>query len=538
MTEVFKFFADQPILLVFLLVGLGMAFGSVKFRGVTLGAAAVLFTGIAFSAIAAALGVHAAVPHLIGILGLTLFAFGIGNNSGLTFFASLRTATGPILGLVGLFIAAAVIAGGLGMHLLGLDPSTVAGTFAGATTNTPALAAAGEVTGDEPTATIGYAVAYLFGVIGMIIAATVTLRDSANDSDAVAPVTHANVVVERDDELMLNDFLTPYGGDVQISRYQRADSDVQTIPEYQDRLRPGDMLTLVGSAEHLEDAVRRLGHRSERSLRSDRRQLDFRRITISQHALAGKTIAELDKVLAERWNARISRVRRADSDMVALEEFVVELGDRVRVVAPTENMKNISHYLGDSSKGLTDINPVALGLGLAIGVILGEIAVPMPGGGSFALGSAAGVLIVGLIMGRVGRIGPVVTALPHSANTVLSELGLLLFLAQAGTNAGGQIAGAFTGGDWWKILLLGVVITTFMAVGIIVVMRSAFGFGATKTSGVLGGAQTQPAVLAFANGRTNADPRVSLGYALVYPVAMIAKILTAHFLGMVLLMFV
>ena len=114
---------------------------------------------------------------------------------------------------------------------------------------------------------------------------------------------------------------------------------------------------------------------------------------------------------------------------------------------------------------------------------------------------------------------------------MLSELGLLLFLAQAGTNAGGQIANAFTSGTWIQILVLGMLITTVMAVGLYVVMRKLFKMGGTQLSGVLGGAQTQPAVLAFANGRTNSDPRVALGYALVYPVAMIGKILVATILG-------
>ncbi|WP_296132663.1 hypothetical protein [uncultured Corynebacterium sp.] len=184
--------------------------------------------------------------------------------------------------------------------------------------------------------------------------------------------------------------------------------------------------------------------------------------------------------------------------------------------------------MGDSSQGLTDINPVSLGLGLAVGIFVGHIDIPLPGGSSFNLGAAAGVLIVALVMARIGRIGSTVTALPHSANTVLAELGLLLFLAQAGTNAGGEIAGAFSGGSWWKILVLGALITTVVAAGFAVVLRRVLRVGATKTAGALAGAQTQPAVLAFANNRTNTDQRVALGYAMVYPAAMIVKILITH----------
>lgn len=274
------------------------------------------------------------------------------------------------------------------------------------------------------------------------------------------------------------------------------------------------------------------GRESPQILDDDRHDLDFRRITISQHQLAGKTIAQVNNALNDRWGARISRIRRGDEDQVANPEFLVELGDRVRVVGPAGHLKAISKYLGDSSHGLTDINPVALGLGLALGILLGHIDIPLPGEATLNLGAAAGVLLVALVMGRIGRIGKMITALPHSANTVLADLGLLLFLAQAGTNAGGQIAGAFSSGAWWKILLLGMLVTTIVAVGIALVMHRMLGNGATKTVGILAGAQTQPAILAFVNNRTAADTRVTLGYTLVYPAAMISKILITHGLAL------
>jgi len=207
------------------------------------------------------------------------------------------------------------------------------------------------------------------------------------------------------------------------------------------------------------------------------------------------------------------------------------MGDRVRVVAPTAKMAEISKLFGDSTKGMTSINPVALGIGMVLGILLGSIQIPLGGGDTFSIGSAAGTLIVGLIMGRVGRIGTAVTALPYTACMVMSELGLLIFLAHAGTNAGGQIMTAFTSGEWTKILFLGVIITLVVAAGLYFSMRYIGKMGGTKLAGALGGTQTQPAVLAFANGRTGDDPRVAMGYAMVYPVAMIVKIFVAQILG-------
>ena len=217
--------------------------------------------------------------------------------------------------------------------------------------------------------------------------------------------------------------------------------------------------------------------------------------------------------------------------MVAEPGLILQQGDRVRVVAPTSKMVAITKFFGDSARGLSDLNPIALGLGMALGIAIGELPILTPSGEYFSIGSAAGTLIVGLVFGRLGRIGPLVTALPFTACQVLSEFGLLVFLAQAGANAGGQIANAFTSGDWIRIFILGFVITTILAVGTYVIMRWIFKMGGTQLSGFLGGLQTQPAVLAFANGRTNSDPRVALGYALIYPVAMVGKIFVAQILG-------
>lgn len=531
MSDVLQFLADQPLMTLFILIGLGMALGNIKVKGVGLGAAAVLFLAIGLAALGAAHGIEIATPHIVGTLGLVLFAFAIGNNAGGTFFQSLRQATGPIVTMVFLFIVAAAAAYLVGTRLFNMDVALVAGTFSGAVTNTPALAAASESSGDPGTATVGYAVAYLFGVIGMIIAANAALRNSAHDTDTPSPVGHETVRVDRDDLPTVGAIMQRTGSTVEFSRIRRGERGPIWIPSSVEQLHPGDLVTVVGEDSDVQTVIDELGHRSTHSLREDRSLLDFRRITVSEPSHVGRTVKEMDEMLEERWGAKISRIRRGDQDMLAIPGLMMEMGDRVRVVGPTNKLKEISAWLGDSSKGLTDINPVALGMGLGLGILLGTIKIPVPGGGNFALGAAAGVLIVGLIMGRLGRVGTVVTALPKTANLVISELGLLVFLAQAGTNAGGQISEAFKGDSWWKILLLGMLVTSIMAVGLYIAMRRVFGMGGTRLSGVLAGSQTQPAVLAFANARTGSDPRVALGYALVYPVAMVAKILVAHVLG-------
>lgn len=529
MTTVFTFLAHQPILTLFVLVGVGMAFGHIKIKGVGLGAAAVLFLAIAISAGAQASNIEVRVPHELGILGLAIFAFAIGITSGASFFHNLKTALGPILATVALYVVAAGAAYGVGRYAFDMPISMIAGTFAGATTNTPALAAAGDASGDPASATVGYAVAYLFGVVGMMVAALAALAYGKRDADTPSPLANRTIRVERSDNPLIGDLYETFGHKVTFSRIRRGETGPISRPSMSDTLDKDDLVTVVGPREIVARVATELGHSSSHSLMQDRSYLDFRRITVSDPKLAGRTIASLE--LSNKFSATISRVRRGDIDMVGEPGLVLQQGDRVRVVAPTSKMKEITKFFGDSARGLSDINPVALGLGMAFGVLLGELKIFTPSGDYFSIGSAAGTLLVGLIFGRIGRIGRVVTAIPFTAASVLSEFGLLVFLAQAGTNAGGQIAAAFTGGQWWKILVLGILVTSIMGAGLYVVMRWIFKMGGTQLAGFLGGSQTQPAVLAFANSRTNADPRVALGYALIYPVAMIAKILTAQILG-------
>lgn len=215
--------------------------------------------------------------------------------------------------------------------------------------------------------------------------------------------------------------------------------------------------------------------------------------------------------------------------MIPTHDLQLQMGDRLRVVGPRDKMRAIRAYLGDSERGFSDINPIGLALGLLIGVAIGMIPFPLPMG-HFTIGSAAGTLIVGLVFGRVGRVGPVPLSMSTAAAHSLSGLGMLVFLAYAGTRAGTLFADAVTSSIGWKIALLGFVITAVAALALLATARILHRTGWVQLSGQLGGAQTQPAVLAFANTRTNFDTRVALGYALVYPVAMVGKILLAQLL--------
>lgn len=529
MEQLFLHLAEQPILTLFILVGAGMYLGHLKFRSISLGAAAVLFLGIAVSAWANTYGAKIELPHEFGLLGLALFAFAIGVTSGRSFFSTLSKSVGPLLAAAGLLCGGGLIAFLLG-KALGMNSAEIGGVFAGATTNTPALAAAGKSSGNEAEATVAYAICYLLGVLIMLIGSMLAVHYGKKDTDKPKPLIARTIRVELDTQPSVRDIEAHVDYQVRFSRWQ-ANGHTHEVkrPSEDTKLQKGNLVTVVGPEDMIQEVVQELGHTSSLSLTEDRTKFDFRRITVSDPKLSGRTIAELH--LDERYEATISRVRRGDSDMLGRDDLQLQLGDRVRVVAPTKNLAKLSNFFGDSSTGLSSLNPVALGLGMTLGILIGEFPFLTPSGEYFSIGSAAGTLIVGLIFGRLGRIGNFPTVLPHTTCQVLSELGLLVFLAQAGCNAGSQIAIAFTSGDWVKFLLAGAVVTAFMAASLYVVMRYAFHMGGTRLSGMLGGCQTQPAILAFANAKTNLDPRVALGYSMVYPMAMVVKILVAQVLG-------
>lgn len=527
MHAVFTFLHEQPLVLLFALFAVGSSLGAVKVKDIQIGPAAVLFTAIAVSAAAAVDHLTLTLPEIVGTLGLVLFTYTIGITSGPSFFAALRGGWRPVATLTAVFAGVAGVVAALG-RALGLPDATIAGAFAGALTNTPALAAASERSGDAAATTVGYSIAYVYGVVGMLAAAAVVLRGRRPGDTGTPTLTNVTIRVERKDRPTVHEVETRYGGDVVFSRIEHGETSPILVADDDEVLAPGDLVTVVGDEKVVDVVTEDLGHRSSHTLNTNGLGLDSRRITLSNKALAGRSLAEIE--LAERFGGTISRVRRGDVDMVASQDIVLQLGDRLRVIVPADQMRAAAEYLGDSERGMSDINPIGLALGLTIGVLLGTRHIPLPGGG-FALGAAGGTLLVGLVFGRLGRIGPLITGLPRTAASSLSTFGMLAFLAYAGTKAGGAFTTALTSGLGWRIAVVGFVATTVAALAVVVLGRTVHRVDATRLAGMVAGAQTQPAILAFANERTGFDNRVALGYALVYPAAMIAKILLAQFLA-------
>ncbi len=527
--------AEQPLLLLVVVLAIGGAVGAIRIGSFALGPAAVLFTALAFSAYDERLK----LPAIIGTFGLAMFAYVIGVGAGPSFFAALRTG-GRALGLVvgGLVLAGLVTV--LVAGAMGLDGPILSGIYAGSLTNTPALAAATEAwQSDLPT--VGYSVTYLFGVLGMLLATAIGIRLDA-PKKALAPVVvdeppppleSLTVRIEAAGLPDIGTLSERYGHHLVFSRIMRGDSpghpgvvDVATddaVPQ------PGDIVAVIGNPETVAQFAEAVGHPSTVALTLDRSSVDYRRVAVSNRDVAGQTLDSLH--LRRRFGAVATRVRRGDVDLLATDDLVLQIGDRVRIVAPRERMRDITAFLGDSEKGANAYSLTSMSLGMTLGVLLGLLEFPLPGGGYFSLGLAGGPLLVGLLVGRIGRTGPVLWSMPHGVATTLSALGMSLFLAYAGSNAGSALADALRGPTGIQLLLVGVVVTSVTAAVLVLGSRLLAGVYGPRLGGILAGSQTQPAVLAYANESTHDDPRVNLGYALVYPAAMIVKVVVGPLLG-------
>jgi putative transport protein len=521
--------ADNPLLLLFVVAATGWLVGRISIGGFSLGIAAVLFAGIAFGALDPSLQ----LPEVLWNLGLVLFVYTVGLATGPGFVASFRrrgiAANGGLLAAVGLAAGVAVAA----ETALSLSAEVAAGVFTGATTNTPALAAALEYLrshgGGESTApVVGYSLTYPIGVLLPLLAVFLLLRRgpaAAASAPGDGPTALVSQTVRVDVEGLpsFGDLRARLGG-VTFGRVKRG-GETMLAAEPLAPL-PGDLVSVVGDAAHVQEATAELGHESVHHIELERSDYDVRRILVSSRAVAGRRVDDLD--LTSRFGAAVTRVRRGDVDLVPDRDTVIELGDRVRVLAPRGQLPAVSAFFGDSLRRIGEIDVLTLSLGLTAGLLLGLVPLPLPGGGSFELGFAGGPLLVALALGAIGRTGPLVWQLPYTANLTLRQLGTVLFLAGVGVRSGQAFASTVASAQALRIAAAGIVVTA-AALGVtIAVGRLLLRSSPQTLAGVIAGTQTQPAVLAYATAQVADDREVNLGYATVYPLAMIAKIVLAQ----------
>lgn len=509
--------AANPVLTLFLVVGLGSAFGLIPFGPIRFGPAGALFVGLALGAIDPRLGEGLG---LVRTIGLALFVYTVGLASGSilirTFRRQLPLMAGSALVLVVISTATALLG-----RLLGFGPAFQGGVFAGVGTSTPTLAAATQAAGGGTEPAVGYALTYPLAVVFGIVAVNLEMsRQRATPKDpasaAVSGLTDLTIIVGR--RARLADVPGVAEGLVRFSFWRHEES--VEVAAGDAVVEPGDQVVIIGGRDAVVEAVRWLGRRADKHLAHDRHQVDYRRVLLSDARLAGRTIAQLD--VPGRFGGVVTRVRRGDLDLLARDDLHVLLGDRLRVVVPRGRMPEVTSYLGDTERRVSEVDAVSLGLGLCLGFLVGMISVPL-GPITLSLGVAAGPLVVGIVLGWLERTGPLVWSLPTGASLTLRQVGVLVFLAAVGLSSGPALADALGEPVGRQLLLAGVVLAVLGPSLLILLVRS-LGMSPARSGGLIAGFVGNPSLLAFATSKV-ADERVNEGYATLFAVDTILKVL-------------
>jgi putative transport protein len=535
-----EYLVQNPLLLLFLVIATGYLVGNIKVWGTGLGTAAVLFVGLAFGA----MNTDFNVPDIIFQIGIVFFVYTIGIRSGPAFFESFTKNGWRDISFVFLTLFLSAIVTIAIYYLFDFDKATIVGMYSGSSTNTTALAGVIDMVTLKEKANpvtinhlvVGYTFSYPMGVLGVMIAIKIMEKFLKIDYQAEKKILRKQYPI--DDDLtsraieianeniagtQIRDIIRQHNWNIVLGRIDSVKFGT-SLSNYDMPLHIGDKIIVVGTKEELDQVEQILGKEAENSLIYDRKEYDIVRIFVSNPAVVGRELASLN--LQEKYQTVITRIRRGDIEMLAKGDTILELGDRIRFVARRQDIKEIQKIFGDSYYAASKIDLFSFGIGIAIGLILGMIEFSLPGGLVFKLGFAGGPLIVGLVLGALRRSGPLVWSLPYGSNVTLNQLGLTLLLAVIGIRSGNTLMESLSDGAWIKIFLAGSVLSVITAI-----LSLWIGYKLIKIpySLLLGFVANQPAILEFATDITkNRVP--SIGYAFMFPISLVMKILFAQLL--------
>ncbi len=536
----------HSILLVATVIFMGILLGKIKIAGISLGITWILFVGIFFSHFNMRMNPEAL--HFLKEFGLILFVYSVGLQVGPGFFSSFKKGGMTLNMLAVLIIFLGILTTYVIYKLTGLPITTMVGILSGAVTNTPGLGAAQQaffdITGKEGTdIAMGYAVAYPLGVIGIIVAIILIRRifrisfEKENEmlqnerEEKAVRATHVSVLVKNPAlfgkevaeiaDLIDRKFV--------ISRVLHENSGIE-IAYSRTHLEQGDKLFIIAAKQDIGPIIAFIGERLDMH-RADWEQLDAnlisRRIVITRSEINGKALADLH--LRGGFGVNVTRVNRSGLDLVASPGLELQIGDRITVVGTDKNVGNVEKILGNSLRRLREPNLVPIFLGIALGILLGSIPFTFPGiPQPVKLGLAGGPLIVAILISRFGPHYKLVTYTTMSANLMMREIGISLFLACVGLDAGAGFADTvINGGYAW--IGYGFIITFLPLMIVGMIARVVYKINYFTLMGLIAGSTTDPPALAYSNNIAGND-MPSVGYATVYPLTMFLRVLTAQLL--------
>ena len=549
------FLAHNPLLLLFAVVALGYPISKIRIAGASFGIASILFAGIALGALVIRPDLDPLLKKDIGKemrlvyeLGLAVFVYAMGLSIAHSFWAAFSREGIKKNAVVFIVMVTSTLSVALMARLLHFNARYAAGLLTGSFTNMPALAGVVDRVKSMPgmgplevaQPTVASAIAYPLGVLVPMLVLLISPRlfgvKLKEEADGLAEFQTGHHKLEawtirvtqpRAATLSKHELCATHDFRVVFGRVLRKAELLLPGPDF--RLMLDDLVTVVGSAEELERVTALLGERSHVELDRDQSALDATRIFVSRAEVVGVPLGRLD--LVGKHQAIITRVRRGDLWFVPDGDTVLELGDRVRVTTRRDNIEAVEAFFGDSYHALSDVSFLTFAMGLAGGLALGQLPIPLGGGMVFKLGFAGGPLAIALVLGRFHRFGSMVWNFPYGANHTIRQFGLVLFAAGIGLISGEGFRTIVSANPGVLPLFLGSALAIcLVADGLaMVVGHKVFRIPLNVMFGIVAGTHTQPVVLGYANQQTrNELPNV--GFATVYPLATILKIVLAQVL--------
>jgi putative transport protein len=520
---------EEPLVLLLVILFAGSLLGEIEIRGLSLGTSGVLLAAMVFGHF----GYQ--VSPVIQQLGLGLFIVAVGLQAGPRFFRMMKS-SGLIFGILGLLIVlVAAVTTILVSKLLHLSPALSIGIMTGALTSTPGLAAALQATGD-PLASVGYGIAYPFGVLAVVLFVQILPRvikvDLAEDLKAKAgPIRNDEspevMTIEVTDfainKKTLNELKFNRYNSVVISRVVRSDRNIIALNDTV--ILTWDRLVAVGLPADLKKLCKDIGREVETNF-TNSDHVKLRKVTVDSEELVGKTIKEIE--FRRNYGVTVTRIERGGFEFNQDAKWRLERGDVLTLVSSENRINEVEKLFSKKKMTVTNVHILSLSLILVLGILAGMIPVHLPGLGTITFGVAGGPLFIALIIGHFGKLGPIHARYYQPSNQVIRDIGLVLFLAGAGTTAGKGIVSIIQQ-EGFNLVFGGAVITIVPMIAGYFIARKLFKLSVVHSLGALCGGMTSTPGLGAANQLVDSDDP-SIAYAAAYPFALISVAIAAQLL--------
>jgi len=515
----------------FLIIAIGFVIGRIKIKGISLDVSAVIFVALVFGHF----GYE--IPKDFQYLGLVLFIFTIGIQAGPSFFESFKQNGRQLAALASILIISAGVITFCIFYFGGIDKNLSIGLLNGALTSTPGLAAAIDATG-SPMASIGYGIGYPFGVIGVILFISLVPRfmrlkvsdEEKKYKDELAldypEILRKYYSVENENVIgkSLKDLNIRFMTKAVISRIMHQEKVIAPSPEI--ILQKGDIIKAVGTLDALERVNLLVGPETEKEIPSDK-NYEVRPVLVTNKDVVKKTLGQLN--ILNTYNATVTRIRRSGINLSPSPSSKLQFGDKLMIVCNQGNMKNVIRIFGDDDRKLSNTDFFPIATGILLGILVGKLSINL-GNFSFSLGLTGGILLVGLILGRTGKTGPIMWTMTGAANQLLRQFGLLFFLAAVGTSAGSSLVVTFQEYGV-ELFVYGILITLVPMILATINGRYVMKMNLLTLLGTLTGSMTSTPGLAAVDNMVDTDAP-ALAYATVYPIAMVLLIIVVQILSL------